>query len=99
VRLDLFLKTSRLIRRRATAREMCDAGRVLVNGRDAKPAKEVRLGDVITLRFSTRTVDLEVLSEQALPSKKIQTKDAYRVISETRQAKERDPWNENPSLP
>ena len=99
MRLDLFLKTSRLIRRRATAREMCDAGRVLVNGRDAKPAKEVRPGDVITLRFSTRTVDLEVLSEQALPSKKIQAEDAYRVISETRQAKERDPWNENPSLP
>jgi ribosomal 50S subunit-recycling heat shock protein len=98
VRLDLFLKTSRLIRRRATAREMCDTGRVLVNGRDAKPAKEVRPGDVITLRFSTRTVDLEVLSEPALPSKKIRPEDAYRVTSETRQAKERDPWNENPSL-
>lgn len=99
MRLDLFLKTSRLIRRRATAREMCDAGRVLVNGRDAKPAKEVRLGDVITLRFSTRTVDLEVLSEPVLPSKKIRPEDAYRVTSEMQQAKERDPWNENPSLP
>jgi ribosomal 50S subunit-recycling heat shock protein len=77
---------------------MCDTGRVLVNGRDAKPAKEVRPGDVITLRFSTRTVELEVLSEPALPPKKIRPEDAYRVISEARQAKERDPWNENPSL-
>jgi ribosomal 50S subunit-recycling heat shock protein len=78
---------------------MCDTGRVLVNGRDAKPAKEVRRGDVITLKFSSRTVDLEVLSEPALPTKKIRPEDTYRVTSETRQAKERDPWNENPSLP
>lgn len=98
MRLDLFLKTSRLIRRRATARDMCDTGHVLVNGRDAKPAKEVRPGDVITLRFSTRTVELEVLSEPVLPPKKIRQEDTYRVTSETRQAKERDPWNENPSL-
>lgn len=88
MRLDLFLKTSRLIRRRATARDMCDTGRILVNGHDAKPAKEVRPGDVITLRFSTRTVELEVLSEPALPSKKIGSGDAYRVTSETRQASE-----------
>lgn len=99
MRLDLFLKTSRLIKRRAVAREMCDTGRVFVNGRDAKPAKEVRRGDVITLRFSTRTVDLEVLSEPVSPSKKILPEDVYRVISETRRTKERDPWNEDPSLP
>jgi ribosomal 50S subunit-recycling heat shock protein len=97
VRLDLFLKTSRLIKRRAIAREMCDTGRALVNGHDAKPAKEVRRGDVITLRFSTRTVDVEVLSEPDLPLKKMRPEDAYRITSETRQTKETDLWNENPS--
>jgi ribosomal 50S subunit-recycling heat shock protein len=97
--LDLFLKTSRLIKRRAIARAMCDTGRVLVNGRDAKPAKEVRRGDVITIRFSTRTVALEVLLVPALSSKKIRPEDAYRVTSETLQKKEKDPWNNNPSLP
>jgi ribosomal 50S subunit-recycling heat shock protein len=78
---------------------MCDTGRVLVNGRDAKPAKEVRQGDIISLRFSTRTVDLEVLSEPVLQSKKIRPEDTYRVTAETRQKRERDPWSEDPSLP
>jgi ribosomal 50S subunit-recycling heat shock protein len=96
VRLDLFLKTSRLIKRRTLAREMCDTGRVLVNGHDAKPAKEVRQGDVITLKFSTRIIDLEVLSEPAAPSKKIRPEDTYRITSETRLPKE-NIWNENHS--
>ncbi len=47
MRLDLFLKTSRLVKRRTVAQEMCVAGRVLVNGNEAKPAKEVKQGDVI----------------------------------------------------
>jgi ribosomal 50S subunit-recycling heat shock protein len=96
VRLDLFLKTSRLVRRRTLAREMCETGRVLVNGHDAKPAKEVRQGDVITLKFSTRIIELEVLSEPAAPSKKIRTEEAYRITSESRLPKE-DVWNDNHS--
>jgi len=97
VRLDLFLKTSRLIKRRTIARELCDAGRVLVNGHDAKPAREVKPGDVITLKFSSRTVDLEVLSEPAASSNKIRPEEAYRITSETRLPKEKDLWNENHS--
>ncbi len=98
VRLDLFLKTTRLIKRRSIAREMCDDGRVLVNGHPAKPAREVRPSDVITLSFSSRRVDLEVLAVPAgSPGKKGSPGDFYRIESETRVQKEKDLWSENPS--
>ncbi len=96
MRLDVFLKTSRLIKRRAVAREMCDNSRVLVNGHEAKPAKEVRQGDVITLKFSSRIVNLDVLGIPA-SSKKTPPEELYRVTSETRLPKEKDLWNESPS--
>jgi ribosomal 50S subunit-recycling heat shock protein len=61
VRLDLFLKTTRLVKRRTVAQEMCDAGRVLVNGSPAKSAKEVKAGDILRLSYASRTIDIEVL--------------------------------------
>ncbi len=88
MRLDLFLKTSRLIKRRTIAQEMCTAGRVLVNGQEAKPAKEVRQGDVITLKFSSRIVDLEISGMLDSSSRKMPAEDLYRVKSETRLPKE-----------
>jgi ribosomal 50S subunit-recycling heat shock protein len=91
VRLDLFLKTSRLIKRRTLARDMCDNGRVLVNGKEAKPAKEMKQGDIVTLKFSARSIDLEVLGVLAAPSRKTPPEGHYRIISETRAPKERDP--------
>jgi ribosomal 50S subunit-recycling heat shock protein len=96
VRLDLFLKTSRLIKRRTVAREMCDNGRVLVNGHEAKPAKEVKQGDVITLKFSSRIINLKILGALAAPSLKTPPEDLYTVTSETRLPKEEDLWNESP---
>jgi ribosomal 50S subunit-recycling heat shock protein len=95
VRLDLFLKTSRLVKRRTTAREMCENGRVFVNGLEAKPAKEVKEGDRITLKFSSRIIDLEVLCKLSPISQKILHEELYRVVSETRLLKDRDLWNEN----
>jgi ribosomal 50S subunit-recycling heat shock protein len=95
VRLDLFLKTSRLIKRRTVAQEMCEAGRVLVNGHDAKPAKEVKEGDVITLKFSTRIIELNVL-EIPTSSKKTSSESGYTVTSEKRLPKDKDLWSENP---
>jgi len=89
VRLDLFLKTSRLIKRRSLARELCDAGRVLINGHESKPAKEVKQGDIITLKFSTRTVEIDVLIVPA-SSKKISPEELYRVKSDMRLPKEPD---------
>ena len=94
MRLDLFLKTSRLIKRRTVAREMCDNGRVLVNGNEAKPSKEVRQRDIVTLKFSLRVIELEIIAFAA-SSKKTPPDELYRVKSDTRLSKENDLWDEN----
>ena len=62
MRLDKYLKVSRLIKRRTVANEACDAGRVLMNGKPAKASAEVKAGDIIEIQFGTRTVKVEVLS-------------------------------------
>ena len=61
MRLDKFLKVSRLIKRRTVANEACDAGRVLVNGTVAKASVKVKVGDVIEIQFGTKVVKAEVL--------------------------------------
>ncbi len=61
MRLDKFLKVSRLIKRRTVANEDCDAGRVLVNDKPAKASVKVKQGDIIEIQFGTRTVKVEVL--------------------------------------
>ena len=61
MRLDKFLKVSRLIKRRTVANEACDAGRVLVNDQPAKASVKVKPGDIIEIQFGTRTVKVEVL--------------------------------------
>ena len=61
MRLDKFLKVSRLIERRTVANEACDAGRVLVNDKPAKASVKVKQGDIIEIQFGTRTVKVEVL--------------------------------------
>ena len=61
MRLDKFLKVSRLIKRRTVANEACDAGRVLVNDKPAKASVKVKQGDIIEFQFGTRTVKVEVL--------------------------------------
>lgn len=61
MRLDKFLKVSRLIKRRTVANEACDAGRVLVNDKPAKASVKVKQGDIIEIQFGTRTVTVEVL--------------------------------------
>ncbi len=95
MRLDLFLKTGRLIKRRTVARAMCDSSRVLVNGNEAKPAKEVKPGDVVTLKFSSRIIELEIISLPSAPPKKSPPVELYRMISDTRLPKEKDLWSEN----
>lgn len=64
MRLDKYLKTARLIKRRTVANEACDNGLVSVNGRPARASYEVKVGDVISMRFGVRTVTVEVLSVQ-----------------------------------
>jgi ribosomal 50S subunit-recycling heat shock protein len=64
MRLDKFLKLSRLVRRRTVAHDLADQGRVLVNGRPGKPGTSLRVGDVIRLDLGSRTVQVEVRSVQ-----------------------------------
>lgn len=64
MRLDKFLKVSRLIKRRTVANEACDLGRVSVNDRVARASYDVKVGDCIALTFGTRTVRVEVVSVQ-----------------------------------
>jgi ribosomal 50S subunit-recycling heat shock protein len=95
VRLDLFLKTCRLVKRRTVAREMCDNGRVLVNGNEAKPAREVKQRDIVTLKFSSRIIELEVIGLPRASSKNTLPDELYRITSDTRLPKEKDLWSEN----
>ena len=64
MRLDKWLKVSRLIKRRTVAQEACDGGRVSLNGRTAKPSAEVKPGDILDISFGAKTVRAEVLSVQ-----------------------------------
>ena len=61
MRLDKFLKVSRLIKRRTVANEVSDMGRVLVNGNQAKPSKQLNVGDIITIEYANRKVEARVL--------------------------------------
>lgn len=79
MRLDKFLKVSRLIKRRTVANEACDAGRVTVNGKPAKASASVKVGDVIEILFGTKTVKVEVLDIQDT-TKKDEAKDLFRYL-------------------
>ena len=61
MRLDKYLKVSRLIKRRSVANDACDNARVMVNGRDAKASYQVKLGDVIEITFGNRVLRVEVI--------------------------------------
>ncbi len=69
MRLDKYLKVSRLIKRRTVANEACDAGRVLVNGRAARASYDVKEGDRLTLTLGARELTVEVLSVQETVAK------------------------------
>ncbi len=64
MRLDKYLKVSRLIKRRTVANEACDAGRVLLNGKPAKASAAVKQGDILEIQFGSRTVKVEILDVQ-----------------------------------
>ncbi|MBO5987197.1 MAG: RNA-binding S4 domain-containing protein [Lachnospiraceae bacterium] len=64
MRLDKYLKVSRLIKRRTVANEACDGGRVMINDKPAKSSTNVKVGDVITIGFGNKEVKVEVLSVQ-----------------------------------
>ena len=80
MRLDKFLKVSRLIKRRTVANEACDAGKVCVNGRLVKASYDVKIGDVIEITFGQRTVKVEVLA-LAESTKKEDAAAMYREVA------------------
>lgn len=79
MRLDKYLKVSRLIKRRTVANEACDAGRVLVNDRPAKASVNVKAGDIIEIQFGTSSVKVEVLDVQETVRKDA-AKELYRYL-------------------
>lgn len=81
MRLDKFLKLSRIIKRRTLAKEVCDSGRVSVNGRTAKPGAEIEPGDILDLNFGTKRIRVEVLATPG-SVKADQAKDLYRAIED-----------------
>ena len=79
MRLDKFLKVSRLIKRRTVANEAWEAGRVLVNDRPAKASAKVKAGDVLEIQFGSKSVRVEVLNVQETV-KKEEAQELYRYL-------------------
>ena len=82
MRLDKFLKVSRLIKRRTIANEACDSSRIIVNGKPAKASYDVKLGDMIAISFGSKTVTVKVLDIVETTKKSLAT-GMYEVVSET----------------
>jgi len=79
VRLDKFLKVSRIVKRRTVANEICDAGRVSVNGKVAKAGLEVKISDVVEIKFGDKLSRFEVLAIKENPRKEEAT-DLYKLL-------------------
>lgn len=81
MRLDKYLKVSRIIKRRTVANEACSGGRVTLNGKVAKPGAEVKAGDIMAIRFGNRCGKYEILSI-AETVRKEGAADMYRILEE-----------------
>ena len=79
MRLDKYLKVSRLIKRRTVANEACDSGRVSINGKIAKASVDVKVGDVIEIHFGDKTVKVMVTDIIEI-TKKDDAKDMYKYV-------------------
>lgn len=82
MRLDKFLKVSRIIKRRTVAKEVSDAGKISINGRPAKASTDVKVGDRLVLAFSGKELEVEIL-QVAETMKADLAKDMYKVIRES----------------
>lgn len=87
MRLDKFLKVSRIIKRRSVAKEVADKGRVLINGKQAKSGANVKVGDELTLQFGNKTLVVRI--DKILDTtKKDEAQDMYTIVSETAHTEE-----------
>ncbi len=83
MRLDVFLKTSRLVKRRSVAKELCDRGGVRIAGLPAKAGRELKAGDVITLSFRGRNLTIETVEIPSGNVPKDKAAGIYRIIGDT----------------
>lgn len=81
MRLDKFLKVSRIIKRRSVAKEIADQGRILVNGRPAKSSSKVAAGDTLTIKFGNKT-EVVKINQIVETTKKSEAEDMYEIIDE-----------------
>ncbi len=81
MRLDKFLKVSRLIKRRTIAKEIASDGVIEINGRIAKPSSEIKVGDILTLKLGTHKLTIKILSIKEV-SRKNDYQDMYEVIND-----------------
>ncbi|OJV62555.1 MAG: RNA-binding protein [Clostridiales bacterium 38-18] len=81
MRIDKYLKNARLIKRRTIAKEACDQGRVLVEGREAKPGTEVKIGDRVDLKLGQKTISIRITAMEEHVTKE-SSKLLYEVISQ-----------------
>lgn len=80
MRIDKFLKNSRLIKRRTVSKQACQAGRILINDKIAKPGSLVKVGDILTIRFGNREERVKILDlTEPVPKDKAQT--LYEILS------------------
>jgi ribosomal 50S subunit-recycling heat shock protein len=79
MRIDKFLKVSRILKRRTVAQEACDNGKVLVNGKDAKPSHRVKEGDVVEIIYATGTLKFRVLAIKEVV-KKDEAQSLYEIL-------------------
>ncbi|MBE6753546.1 MAG: RNA-binding S4 domain-containing protein [Ruminococcaceae bacterium] len=82
MRLDKYLKVSRLIKRRTVANEACDAGRVTANDKVARASYEVKVGDVLTIQFGQRSITVRVVSINEYAGKS-EAQDMYEIIGDS----------------
>jgi len=82
MRLDKYLKVSRIIKRRTVAKEACDGGRVSLNGKVCKAGAEVKAGDIMEIRFGNRVGRYEITSVQEVVRKE-NAAEMYRVLEES----------------
>lgn len=83
MRLDKFLKLSRIIKRRSVAKDVADASRILINGRVAKPSTTLSLGDILEIRFGNKQIKVKVTLLKENP-KKDESDFMYEILEETR---------------
>jgi ribosomal 50S subunit-recycling heat shock protein len=79
MRIDKFLKVSRVIKRRSVAADACDGGRIEINGKAVKPSKDVKIGDVVTVSFGNNTLRFEVIDINEKQTKQ-SAENMYRVL-------------------